>query len=231
VTIVARGLAFSHSQGRPTLQGIALDAPAGLCLVLGGNGAGKSTLLRLLAGVERPDAGSVEIGGVDLWRDEVRARAALAYVPEQPDLPPHATVGETLRLVAALRGEDPGAARQALEAVGLPDTLLSRPSQELSTGQSRRVHLAAARLGDPRVLLLDEPMEALDRTTRDGVVAWLGARVAAGATALVVTHDLEPFVALATRALALRDGRAGSVEVLPEDPAARLARLEILARG
>ena len=229
--IAARGLAFSYSKGQPALQGVDLHVPPGLCLVLGGNGAGKSTLLRLLAGVEKPDSGAVEIGGHDLWSDEVKARTSLAYVPEQPDLPVHATVGEVLRLAARLRGSGADAAGHALEMLGLPASLLSRPSKELSTGQARRVHLAAARIGRAPVLLLDEPLEALDRTTRDGVVDWLGERVGSGATALVVTHDLEPFVPLAHRAVALRQGRASGIEDLPADSAERLARLETLARG
>ena len=229
--IVACGLSFSYARGTPALVGVDLDVGTGLTLVLGGNGAGKSTLLRLLAGIERPDAGSVSIAGHDPWQDEVRARAALAHVPEQADLPQQASVGEVLRLVARLRGEPAIAADEALELIGLPATLMRRPSRELSTGQARRVHLAAARIGSPSVLLLDEPLEALDRRTRDDVVAWAAARAGGGAAVMIVTDDLEPFVPHATRALALRDGRTAGVVELPANPRERLAAMERLARG
>jgi ABC-2 type transport system ATP-binding protein len=98
-----------------------LDVPAlrfapGLTLLLGENGAGKSTLLRVAAGVERPDAGTVTIGGHDLWVEEVEARSLLAYVPDEPDLVPYATVREILLLVARLRRKPDGDADRALES-------------------------------------------------------------------------------------------------------------------
>src|SRR5215204_425944 len=96
----------------------ALDLGPGITLLLGPNGAGKSTLLKLVAGVEHPNAGTVAIDGHDLWRDEVAARAALAYVPEHPDLTPYATVAEVLGLVCRLRGRPVDDGEAALTTVG-----------------------------------------------------------------------------------------------------------------
>ena len=186
--------------------------------------------MRMLAGVEAPHAGTVRIDGHDLWREEVAARLAIAYVPEQPDLTPYATVGEVLRLVADLRHQPAAAGTSALARAGL-DGLGARSIRELSMGQRRRAVLAAAWIGEPRVILLDEPLESLDRATRDVALAWVDERLRAGATLIVVTHDLAPFVASATRVVTLRDGMPMMYEPLPADPAARARLLDVIARG
>lgn len=222
------GVSFSYGR-EPVLAGATAEIPPGLTLLVGPNGCGKSTLLKIAAGVEAPDAGVVEVGGFHLWRDEVAARRGLAYVPEQPDLTPYATIGEVLALVCRLRGEPPSIGVTALARVGLGG-LGHRSVRELSMGQRRRAVLAAAQVGTPDYLLLDEPLEAMDRGARDGILAWIDERVAAGAAVLVVSHDLEPLTPRAARALTVRDGRCLARE-LPADAAARAALLEGLARG
>jgi ABC-2 type transport system ATP-binding protein len=227
------GVSFSYRPDRPrqaVLAGVDLALSAGLTLVVGPNGCGKSTLLRLAAGVEPPDDGRVEVNGHDLWTAEVAARASLAFVPEQPDLTPYATVAEILDLVCALRGEPPDSAARALAAVGL-DGLAERSVRELSLGQRRKAMLAAARIGAPSHLLLDEPLESLDRAARGGTLAWIENRRAAGALVLVAAHDLEPFALAAVRALTVRDRRCLLVDPLPGDFAARHRLLERLAGG
>ena len=227
------GVSFSYRPDRPrqaVLSGVDLALPAGLTLLVGPNGCGKSTLLRLAAGVEPPDGGRVEVDDHDLWTAEVAARASLAFVPEQPELTPYATVSEILDLVCALRGEPPGSVAQALAAVGL-DGLAERSVRELSLGQRRKAMLAAARIGSARHLLLDEPLESLDQAARAGTLAWIERRRAAGALVLVAAHDPEPFAATAARALTVRGGRCLLVDPLPGDLAARSRLLESLAGG
>jgi iron complex transport system ATP-binding protein len=224
------GVAFSYRETEPVLSGVDLEIPAGLTLLLGRNGCGKSTLLKMAAGVERPDRGRVEVDGHDLWVDEEQARRTLAYVPEQPDLTPYATVREILGLVCRLRGEPGQAADTALTLVGL-DNLAHRSVRELSMGQRRRAVLAAARIGTPSHLLLDEPLEAMDRGAREDILAWIGSRLDGGATVVVVSHDLAPFAARADRAVTVKDGRCVSPGELPREPEARMALLERLARG
>jgi len=221
---------FSYRDGQPVLAEVSVAIPAGLTLLLGPNGCGKSTLLKIAAGVEQPDQGRVEVDGHDLWTDEAEARRTLAYVPEQPDLTPYATVREILGLVCRLRGEPRQSAEQALALVGL-DRLAHRSVRELSMGQRRRAVLAAARIGTPAHLLLDEPLEAMDRGAREDILAWIGDRLAAGATVVVVSHDIEPFAPLADRAFTVRDGRCVSSGALPGDPGERMVVLERLARG
>ncbi|HYX24448.1 MAG TPA: ABC transporter ATP-binding protein [Thermoanaerobaculia bacterium] len=224
------GASFSYGKGEPVLAGVDLAISPGLTLLLGPNGCGKSTLLKLAAGIERPDAGRVEIDGHDLWVEEAAARRGLAYVPEQPDLTPYATVREILDLVCRLRGEPREKGREALERVGLGQ-LAHRSVRELSMGQRRRAVLAAALVGTPTHVLLDEPLEALDRGAREDLLAWVDRLVAARATVVVVSHEIEPFAPRAARALSVQGGRCLDAGPLPADPAARLALLDRLARG
>jgi len=229
VTIELRQVRFAYgARERPALEVASLRVEPGLTLVVGPNGAGKSTLLRLVAGVERPAAGEVTLEGHDLWRDEVAARLALAYVPEHPELAPYATVGEVVLLAARLRALPDDAAWRALAELQL-DALAHRTVRELSMGQRRRALLAAARLAEARVLVLDEPLEAMDRATRALIVDWVRDRRAAGATILIATHELEPFADLTDRALAVSGGRVEQVELASIAPAERLAELERLA--
>jgi ABC-type multidrug transport system ATPase subunit len=223
-------VSFGYRRREPVLSAVDLELPAGLTLLLGRNGCGKSTLLKLAAGIEQPDAGRVEVDGHDLWTAEVAARAALVFVPEQPDLTPYATVAEILALVCMLRGEPAGAAAEALALVGL-DRLAGRSARELSLGQRRKAALAAALIGTPSHLLLDEPLEAMDRGARGDVLAWIERRRAAGAMVLVATHDLAPFAAAAARAVAVRDGGCLVVDPLPADLETRYRLLEQMARG
>jgi ABC-2 type transport system ATP-binding protein len=223
-------VSFAYCAAEPVLADVDVEVASGLTLLLGPNGCGKSTVLKLASGVERPDAGRIEIDGHDLWRDEVAARRGLAYVSEQPDLTPYATVREILLLVCRLRGEPRQRVDEALELVRLTG-LAHRSVRELSMGQRRRAVLAAARIGTPRHVLLDEPLEAMDRGAREDILAWIDRLLAAGSTVLVVSHDLEPFAARVTRALTVQDGRCTAVDALPGDSEARWTLLERLARG
>jgi iron complex transport system ATP-binding protein len=224
------GVAFSYRDTEPVLAGVDLEIPPGLTLLLGRNGCGKSTLLKMAAGVERPDRGRVEVDGHDLWVDEEAARRTLAYVPEQPDLTPYATVREILGLVCRLRNEPGQAADTALTLVGL-DNLAHRSVRELSMGQRRRAVLAAARIGTPGHLLLDEPLEAMDRGAREDILAWIESRLGDGATVVVVSHDIAPFAVRADRAITVKDGRCINPGALPGDAEQRMNLLERLARG
>jgi ABC-type multidrug transport system ATPase subunit len=223
-------VSFAYRETEPVLSGVDLEIPPGLTLLLGRNGCGKSTLLKMAAGVERPDRGRVEVDGRDLWADEEEARRTLAYVPEQPDLTPYATVREILGLVCRLRGEPGRAADTALTLVGL-DNLAHRSVRELSMGQRRRAVLAAARIGSPGHLLLDEPLEAMDRGAREDILAWIDSRLGDGATVVVVSHDIAPFADRADRAITVKDGRCVNPGELPRDAGERMNLLERLARG
>jgi ABC-type multidrug transport system ATPase subunit len=228
--ISLRNVRFGYGRSATALACEALDIPAGVSLLLGPNGAGKSTLLKLVAGVEQPASGTISIDGHDLWRDEVAARAALAYVPEHPDLTPYATVGEILGLVCRLRARPVDDGVRALEMVGL-EGLSDRSVRELSMGQRRRAVLAAAFVGEPRTLLLDEPLESMDRAMRTWLTTWITDASERGATIIVATHDIEPFVGLAKRSVVVTHGTLELVEPLPADVSARTRLLDASARG
>ena len=228
--ISLRDVRFGYSKGTTAFACDTLDVGPGVSLLLGPNGAGKSTLLKLISGVEQPNAGSVCIDGHDLWRDEVAARAALAYVPEHPDLTPYAAVGEVLGLVCRLRSRPVDDGVRALEAVGLRD-LGDRSVRELSMGQRRRAVLAAAFIGQPTTLLLDEPLEAMDRPMRLWLTSWISDASGRDATIVIATHDVEPFVQIARRAIAVTQGGARVVDPLPDEHDARMTLLDRSAHG
>ena len=227
--IALRNVRFGYSR-TVALTCDALDIGSGVTLLLGPNGAGKSTLLKLVAGVEHPASGTVTVDGHDMWGDEVSARAALAYVPEHPDLTPYATVGEVLGLVCRLRGRTLDDGERALATVGLGG-LGDRSVRELSMGQRRRAVLAAAFIGEPGNLLLDEPLEAMDRAMRAWLTTWIAAASDRNATVVVATHDVEPFAELAKRAIVVTRGVPELIDPLPPDPAVRASLLDRSARG
>jgi molybdate transport system ATP-binding protein len=194
---------------------VALDVADGEVLaVLGPNGAGKSTLLRVLAGLLPPGEGTVVVDGTDVWDDGQRHvpahGRALGMVFQDHLLFPHLTVTDNVAFGLRTRGVRRPAARHAAAAwlarVGLEELGDSRPGR-LSGGQAQRAALARALVGEPRVLLLDEPLSALDARTRLAVRAELRRHLAefAGSTVLV-THDPVDAMALADRVLVVEDG-------------------------
>src|SRR3982751_6619556 len=108
-------VSLGYGGGATVLDAVNLEIGSGLTLVLGPNGAGKSTLLKVIAGIERPDSGAVELEGVDLWIDEIAGRRALAYISDQPELTPYATIRDVIRLVCRLRGVSMDTGEGALE--------------------------------------------------------------------------------------------------------------------
>jgi len=227
--IAFEDVSFAYLAERRVLDALSLSLEPGLTLLLGPNGCGKSTILKLAAGVEKPDRGRVLVKGLDLWKDEVEARRGLAYLPEQADITPYATIGEVLGLVCRLRREPRKKGLEALSLFDLADEMNSS-IRELSLGQKKRALFATALIGKPSHLLLDEPLDALDRGIQDTVLRWIGERARNGATVVVVSHEIEPFAEMASRAATVRDGKA-VFSMLPKDRDGRLSRLEDLARG
>lgn len=200
------------------LQGLDLQIDEGeIVVALGPSGSGKSTLLRVLAGMERPSAGSATVLGTDLASLDVPAsaafRAAQIGLLDQhyarslsPDLSCQHTVGLQLELLGASRAESRRVAAALLERVGLGDRAEDRPG-DLSGGEQQRVAVCAAIAHRPRLLLADEPAGELDAANAAGVYRLLGELVReTGSTAFVVSHDAAA-AAIADRLVSIRDGR------------------------
>jgi ABC-type multidrug transport system ATPase subunit len=224
-----QNLSFLYRPGEPVLEKVSLEIGPGLSLVLGPNGSGKSTLLKIVAGIERPDTGSVQLEGLDLWTQEVAARRHLAYVSEQPDLTPYATIRDIIELVCRLRGQPLSSGTMALTRAGLAD-MAGRSIRELSMGQRRRAVLAAAWVGSPRIAVLDEPLEAMDRMMREEIIAWVDGLLAVGAAVVLATHQIEPFVSRVSRVIAVGHRQCRLNDPLPADSTERLAIIESLLR-
>jgi molybdate transport system ATP-binding protein len=220
----------------PLALDVALEVADGEVLaVLGPNGAGKSTLLRVLAGLLPPDGGSVVLDGHETWdgdRHVPAHRRALGMVFQDHLLFPHLTVTDNVAFGLRTRGARKQAARSAarewLGRVGL-DGLGDRRPGQLSGGQAQRAALARALVGEPRVLLLDEPLSALDARTRLTVRAELRRHLAefAGSTVLV-THDPVDAMALADRVVVVEDG--GVVQTGTPAEVSRHPRTDYVAR-
>lgn len=226
-TVTIRGLSKSfrlEGVPFPVLSGVDLEIRGGESLaIVGPSGSGKTTLLRVLAGLETPDAGTVEIDGAPvhgLSRDR-------AVIFQEPRLLPWLTVRDNVAFGLEMQGTGrAGAVARAAEAlalVGLAEFAGAWPRQ-LSGGMAQRVGIARALCSAPEILLLDEPLGALDAMTRmtmqeELARIWAEERV----TMILVTHDLEEAVFLADRVLVL-PGRGGGQE---GDPGSGIRLVEI----
>ncbi|MFF8834365.1 ABC transporter ATP-binding protein [Streptomyces sp. NPDC015130] len=229
-----RGLTRHHREVR-ALDGVDLDLAAGtFTAVMGPSGSGKSTLLRCAAGLDRPTAGSVEVGGTALEglserRLTLLRRDRIGFVFQSFNLLPSLTAAQNVALPLRLAGRRPSRTevREALARVGLAGRERHRPG-ELSGGQQQRVAIARALITRPAVLFGDEPTGALDSTTSREVLAMLRRLVDEdGQTLVMVTHD-PVAAARADRVVFLVDGRLAGELTAPtvESVAARMAGLE-----
>ena len=183
--------------------------------IVGPNGAGKTTTLRMLLGLVRPDRGTIAIGPERLSPHEPRARRRLGYVPQRVEFPPGRTTTEVLSFFAALRGLPKSAVGEALDRVGLADHA-ARRATELSGGYAQRLSLAQALLGDPDLLVLDEPTASLDPEATWEFRGLLERLQAEKKTVLLCSHLLSEVERVADRVLILVDGAAAAVVRLEE---------------
>lgn len=202
--------------GQPVLRGISLAVEAGETLaLLGPSGCGKTTLLRVLAGLEAPDAGHLRFDGQDLAGLPAHRRG-FGLMFQDYALFPHLTVRGNVAFGLRMQGLPSEALRRgtdaALAQVGL-SALAERDVAALSGGERQRVALARCLAPRPRLLMLDEPLAALDRPLRDALLAELREILeGAGLTALYVTHDQAEALAVADRVALMRSGRLEQVD-------------------
>ena len=181
-----------------------------LYALLGPNGAGKTTTLRMVAGLLAPDAGSIEVLGVDMVGEAGRAKQAIAYLPDEPMLYAKLKPTEYLEFVAGLWGVDASIAEE--RARHLLDWLdLSKHAHELTEGFSRgmkqKLALAGALIHEPQLLILDEPLTGLDAAAARQVKDLLVAHTNKGGTVVLTTHILEVAERMAQRIGIIQHGK------------------------
>lgn len=207
--LAIKGLSKSFS--RPILEKLDLTVDAGeFYALLGPNGAGKTTTLRMVAGLLPPDAGTIEIFGIDIQSDPVAAKRLMAWVSDEPMVYERLTPMEYLEFVAGLWQVDP--ARAATTAQDLIDWLgLGPHAHELcggfSKGMLQKVALAGALVHEPRLIILDEPLTGLDAGSARQVKDVLLEKVRQGCTVIMTTHILEVAERMAQRIGVIAHGR------------------------
>ena len=217
VVVRARGLVMTFGVGRVArrvLDGADLDVEAGeVVAVLGRSGSGKSTLLHLLGGLDRPQAGSIVLAGVDVARASERELSALrrrhvGFVFQFFHLLPELSGEANVLLAGRMRGaapEAPARGGELIDRLGLRQVAGSLPHQ-LSGGEQQRFAIARALVNDPSLLLADEPTGNLDAEAGAEVLALLRAGADEGRAVVMVTHEAGA-TAMADRVLRLTDGR------------------------
>ncbi len=201
------------------LQRVSFAAGAGITGVLGPNGAGKTTLLRILATVLSRDRGTVELDGLDPGTDPLPYRRRLGYMPQEPGFHPNFTVFDFVDYLAVLkemtsRRPRHDEVRRVIDLVGLTGASATR-IRKLSGGQRRRVALAQALLGDPDLLVLDEPTAGLDPQQRLRFRQLLSG-VAADRIVILSTHLTDDVAAIANHIVVLDQGTVRFDGTAPE---------------
>jgi ABC-2 type transport system ATP-binding protein len=188
--------------------------------LLGPNGAGKSTLMKIVVGILKPTSGKVRVSGHDVVEEPEAAKRLIGYVPENPSLYTALTVSEFLRFVGKIRSVNDeqleGKISDSLKTFSLLDRADSLVGS-LSKGMKQKVALSAATLHDPDVLILDEPLTALDPKTQAFVHGWISSQGKSGKTVLLSTHNLEIVQDYATRIVIIDRGMViatGGLETL-----------------
>lgn len=234
----ARHLRKAYGERTAVHDIILAVAPGQVLGLLGPNGAGKSTTLSMVAGLTPPDSGEVVVAGTPVHRRQRAAQRHIGLVTQDLALVDELSAWENLRLFGALYGLRGPALRQRAEAVlaqvGLADRIDDKPAT-FSGGMKRRLHLAAALLHDPALLLLDEPTAGVDPQSRNAIFETLLALKAAGKALVYTTHYMEEVERLADAVVIVDHGRVvahGSVaELVARLPAAQKLELDVGAEA
>lgn len=208
--VVFRGLTKRFGD-KTAVDNVDLEIPYGSFFgICGPNGAGKTTLLRMTTGLLRPDAGSVEVAGADVWTDPAAAKRRFGVVPDQPRMFDRLTGRELIEFNGLLRDMNPDviAERSAvmlrlLDLSDDADTLVA----DYSLGMTKKVAIACALLHDPKVLFLDEPFAGIDPVARQVLEAILRRHIEAGGTVVFSDHAMDVVERLCDRIMVIAAGQ------------------------
>ena len=207
----------------PAVQGLSFQvAPGEVLGLVGPNGAGKTTTIRSIAGIIIPSHGRIRIAGHDLATDPVAAKAALAFIPDEPHLFEYLTVEEHLRFIARLYSVGDVSTRipVLLDELDLTDKRYALPG-ELSRGMKQKLAIACGLLHEPRALLLDEPLTGLDPVGIRRMKATIMRRAAAGSAIILSSHLLHLVEEICTRLLIMQRGKVVAFGTIAEIVAGR----------
>jgi ABC-2 type transport system ATP-binding protein len=205
------------------VQGLSFRVGPGEVLgLVGPNGAGKTTTIRSVAGIIIPTRGRIRIAGHDLSSDPVAAKAALAFIPDEPHLFEYLTVEEHLRFVARLyrMGDVSDRIPGLLEELDLSDKRGALPG-ELSRGMKQKLAIACGLLHEPKALLLDEPLTGLDPVGIRRMKSTITRRAGGGSAVILSSHLLHLVEEICTRILVMRRGRVAAFGTIAEILAGR----------
>jgi ABC-2 type transport system ATP-binding protein len=200
--LVIRDLSKTYPNGTRALKNVSLDVPRGMFGLLGPNGAGKSTLMRIIATLQEPDEGSIRLGSVDVLREKAEVRKTLGYLPQSFGFHPRVRAQRLLEHFAVLKGiEDPASRSEVVESLLRQTNLWEVRRQRLgafSGGMRQRFGVAVALLGNPKLIIVDEPTAGLDPAER---VRFLNLLSEIGEDSVVVlsTHIVEDVEELCSR--------------------------------
>lgn len=205
-----RNVSKTYRNGVQALNNVSLEIPCGMYGLLGPNGAGKSTLMRTLATLQEPDEGEIFLGDIDVWKQKDEVRQMLGYLPQEFGLYPKARAEDLLDYFAVLKGITSRASRkEVVEALLKQTNLWEKRKQKLggfSGGMKQRFGVAVALLGNPKLMIVDEPTAGLDPAER---VRFLNLLSELGENSVVIlsTHIVEDVSELCTRMAIIDKGQ------------------------
>jgi ABC-type multidrug transport system ATPase subunit len=216
-------LSKTYPNGVRALDGVTLTVPTGMFGLLGPNGAGKSTLMRTIATLQEPDSGSIELDGIDVVREKDRVRRLLGYLPQEFGVYPRITAEVLLRHFAALKGIEPRRLDEVVAALLHKTNLWEVRKRRLGTfsgGMKQRFGIAQALIGDPRLIIVDEPTAGLDPGERLRFLNLLS-EIGENIVVILSTHIVEDVSDLCRRMAVISHGRV----LLQGEPASALETL------
>jgi len=223
-SLIIQNLSKTYSNGVKALRGVSLDIPTGMFGLLGPNGAGKSTLMRTIATLQDPDQGVIRLGEIDVLRDKEAVRRVLGYLPQDFGVYPNVDAATMLEHFAALKGISNAKQRkQLVEALLRRVNLWDVRKNKLggySGGMRQRFGIAQALLGNPRLIIVDEPTAGLDPEERNRFLNLL-AEIGEQVVVILSTHIVEDVADLCTKMAIIAGG-----EVLHEgEPLAAIEKV------
>jgi ABC-type multidrug transport system ATPase subunit len=216
-------LSKTYPNGVRALDGVSLTVPTGMFGLLGPNGAGKSTLMRTIATLQEPDSGSITLDGIDVMREKDRVRRLLGYLPQEFGVYPRITAEALLRHFAALKGIEPRRLDEVVAGLLHKTNLWDVRKRKLGTfsgGMKQRFGIAQALIGDPRLIIVDEPTAGLDPGERLRFLNLLS-EIGENIVVILSTHIVEDVSDLCRRMAVISHGRV----LLHGEPATALEEM------